>query len=101
MSRSASNISWSREFGKLSYNGTRITDDVTHTEIKRNEYALNTGNIRFDMGDETVDAGFTRFGSLMAPEQAMFGREAGVKREWTSLQAGLFGGTVPISFNQT
>lgn len=101
MSRSASSVSWAKEFGKLTYNGTQITDDVTHTDIKRQDFVLNTDNIRFNIGDEAVDSGFTRFGSLMAPEQVMFGREAGVKRQWTSLQASLFGDSVPISFNQT
>jgi len=101
MSRSTGSVSWSKEFGNMSYDGLKITDDVTHTQIKRDEWALNTSKLRFDIGDESVDAGFTRFGSLMAPEQALFGREAGVNRQWAGLQASLFGTALPISFNQT
>jgi hypothetical protein len=101
MSRSASSVSWAKEFGKVSYNGTQITDDVTHTEIKREEWALNTSRVRFDLGDQSVDGGFTRFGSLMAPEQTLFGREAGIKRQWVGLQATLLGSNLPFSFNQT
>ncbi len=101
MRRQNVNGGWATEFGKLSYASGKISDDSTHTNINHSEYALNTSKLRFDMGNERVDSGFMRFNSLMAPEQAAFGREAGVKRDWMAAQSNLLGRTVPVNFSQT
>jgi len=90
-----------RSFGKISYKSTKISDDVYKTNINRSEWALNSSKLRFNMGDESVDGTFMRMSSLMAPEQAEYGREIGVKRQWLGLQAGLLGPSTPFSFNQT
>lgn len=95
------NGGWAREFGKVAYSSQRITDDSTHSSVNRNEWALNSSRLRFDMGNEKVDSGFMRVSSLMAPEQAEYGREVGIKREWLGFQATLLGKELPFSFNQT
>jgi len=101
MSRSVLNFNWAEQFGKISYTGSKISDDLEHTSIHQNAWAINTSKLRFNIGDESVDGGFTRLSNLLAPEQAEYGREAGIKRQWMGLQASLLGTNLPFSFNQT
>ena len=99
--RDSMNGDWVREFGKIAYSSQKITDDSAHSSINRNEWALNSSKLRFDMGSEKVDSGFMRVGSLLGSEQYEYGREVGIKREWLGFQATLLGKELPFSFNQT
>ncbi len=92
---------WAQKFGKLSYTDSKIVDNVTHHEIYSKLWAFDSGKYKFNMGDETVDQGFMRFDSLLAPEKVSFGREAGVQRKWLGLQASFLGKDTPITFNQS
>ena len=43
------------------------------------------------MGSQEVQKGFTRFDSLYEPDKAQWGKEVGLRREWKSLDAAIFG----------
>lgn len=96
---------WSGEFaqkmGKLGFTGVAIRDDLTGLTIHRDDYTLDTSKLKFDFGQQSVDTGFTRMDGLMDPEKAMYGAEAGLHRQWMSLQSSLFGAQAPLSFQQT
>jgi hypothetical protein len=101
MSRKNLSGEFAQKVGKLSFNSNSIQDDATGQKINRTEYGLDTSRIKFSLGEQDVASGFNRFPSLMGNEQAMYGREAGVHRQWMSLQAALFGPSLPITMSQS
>jgi hypothetical protein len=86
--------------GKLSLNQQQISE-AAGGSVRRREVGLDTGNIKFNLGDQEVDSNFRRMGSLMADERKMFGetRELGLKRQWMGLTASITGtGGQPLQF---
>lgn len=101
MSRQNLSGEFAQKMGKLSYSSSSIRDDASGQEIHRTEWGLDTSRIKFNLGQQEVDTGFTRMPSLMGNEQAMYGREAGLHRQWMSLQAALLGKGQPLTFSQS
>jgi hypothetical protein len=102
MSRESRGLELAQKFGKMSFNSSRIDEDASGKTIRREEIALDTSAIKFNLGEQEVEEGFSRIGSLKGEEQGLYGRELGVKRQWMGLQASLFGAkNTPISFNQS
>lgn len=77
--------------GGLSFKTTSIEDMRAGNGIERRELALDTSKIKFSLIDQEVDSSFTRMGSLKGDEQALFGRELGLKRQWMAMEAALLG----------
>jgi hypothetical protein len=86
--------------GKISFN-TSTVEDLKGNGLIRRDLVLDTSKLKFNYADQEVDKTFSRVSSLMADEQAKYGREVGLKRQMMSLQASIFGGaTQPLSFSQ-
>lgn len=101
MSRDNRSAELAQKFGKLNYSGSEIVDDATGKKIRRADYALNTNGIKFNLGQQEVDEGFTRFGNLLGDEQGRYGLDAGLHRQWMGLQTAVAGSFATLSFNQS
>lgn len=101
MSRQNIASSFASKVGNFTLNTKKVNEDQTGQSLNRNEFALDTGKVKFNLGQQDVSTGFTRFGSLMADEQLLYGKEAGLSRQWMGLQATLGATSIPISFAQS
>jgi hypothetical protein len=100
MSRESIAATFAQKTTKMSFNIGKVEDPDSNA-INSREFSLETANIKFNLGEREVDRDFRRIGSLLQPEQAQYGRELGIKRQWMGLQAALFGPNMPLSFNQS
>jgi len=101
MSRQNLSGEFAQKIGKLSFTTSSIRDDATGNDIHRKEWALDSSKLKFNVGQQSVDSGIaSRFPSLMGNEQAMYGREAGLHREWMSMDTAILGKSTPFSFSQ-
>ncbi len=98
--RNSMNGSYAMKFGTLGFTSSKIQDDDTGQSIQKQVYTLNTKNIKFNLGDQQVDSGFTRFNSLFDADKAQWGREAGLSRQWMGLEASLTKNT-SLKFSQS
>ncbi len=89
-----------QKMSKLSFALNTIADSGTGAEIRRRDVTLDTSKIKFDLGDQSVDQTFGRMGNLLGPEKALYGREAGLHRQWMSMQSSILGAKSPITFAQ-
>jgi hypothetical protein len=100
MSRESLSGEIARQFGKLSFSSTAVQDDASGQGILRREVTLDTARLKLQAGDQDVDAGFGRMGSLLGQEQALYGRELGMRRQWLALESSILGKNTPFAFNQ-
>ncbi len=101
LSRENLDLGFALKDGGLSLKTLSIEDMRGKSGVSQREIGLNTSKIKFSLKDQEVDQTFSRVASLKNEEQAMFGREIGLKRQWMALEAGLLGGaTQPIKFAQ-
>ncbi|HEY0866076.1 MAG TPA: hypothetical protein VGE01_01785, partial [Fimbriimonas sp.] len=100
MSRQNLSGEFAQKAGALKFGATSISDDVTGNSIERREVSLDTSQVKFALGDQKVSQGFTRFDHILPDEKAKYGLEAGLKRQWMSLQTSMFGTATPLSFKQ-
>jgi hypothetical protein len=102
MSRENRGLQFADKMGKVGFSSLAIWDDATGKNIRREEYTLDTSRVKFNLGEQEVGEGFGRMASLKGEEQAMYGREVGIRRQWMGLQAALFGKAAnPLTFNQS
>lgn len=101
MTRQNLAVDYAQEFGKISYEGTKVTDNISDTSVKHEDWAALTPQVRLDVGDEQVDAGFSRFGGLLPAEQIAYDQEAGIRRQWLGLQSTVLGDNTPFSYTQS
>lgn len=88
------------KWGALSYQNNDIDDGVGKS-ISRNLVSLDSTKFKFELGKQEVDGGFARMASLVDSERATYGRELGMKRQWSSVETSLFGTAVgSISFKE-
>lgn len=101
MSRDGFALGFANKASKFSFSSTSIDDDKADSGIVRREAHFDTSKFGFSYGEQEVDKDFARIGSLTGDEQARYGREIGVKRQWSGLTAAL-GGTAAgkFAFNQ-
>lgn len=101
LSREAMDIAFGFKNGGLSLKTMSIEDMRGSNGISQSEFGLNTSKLKFNLKNQEVDQTFTRIGSLKGDEQAMYGREIGLKRQWMALEASLLGKDFqPIKFAQ-
>jgi hypothetical protein len=93
--------SFAQKMGKMSFTSSEIADGSTTSRVKRDEFALDTSAIKFNIGQQDVDAKFSRFQSLLAPEQSLYGREAGLHRQWIGLDTALMGKNSRLTWSQS
>lgn len=98
MSRQNLALEYAQKAGRLSFSSTGVTDDKAEKGLVRQEAKLDTGKIGLFFGSQEVDRSFSRIGSLTGAEQAKWGREVGVKRQWSGVSAALGGKTTPANF---
>lgn len=84
---------------KMALNVAEIADPKG-ASIKRSEYKIDAHNFRFTFGEQEVPKDFTRMGSLLDAEKAMWGRELGLERQWASVEATITKGAGPLKFSQ-
>ena len=86
---------------KISLTSTSIGDMATGNDIRHDEAVIDTGGIKFNLGDQNVSTGFSRFPSLLGPEQTQYGHEAGLHRQWMGMQAAVLGKNSPLTMSQS
>jgi hypothetical protein len=91
--------SFAQKAGKLSFSMSQITDPNS-AKIDRREVNFDSDKFKFSYGDQEVEQGFARMGALKGDEQALWGREVGMSRQWFGLQTSLFGPGHPLTFSQ-
>lgn len=102
MSRENRGLQFADKMGKAGFSSLAIWDDATGKNIRREEYTLDTSRVKFNLGEQEVADGFGKMANLKGDEQAMYGREIGIRRQWMGLQAALFGKAAgPLAFNQS
>jgi len=102
MSRQNFSTEFANKVGKLSYSANTIEEDASGKKIQRREFGLDAGKFSLLVGEHEVAEGFNRFPSLLGNEQASYGREAGMKRQWMRLSAALMGPkNTPLAFSQS
>lgn len=100
MDRQSIGADFAQKFGKLSF-ADRLISDGLGGKIDRKEISIDAGKIKFLAVDQRVGQSFTRIGSLLGPEQAMFGAELGVHRQSMCLDASLIKSGQPIHLAMT
>lgn len=86
--------------GALSFTSFNIAD-TNGKGISKEEIKLDGSKIKFLMGRQEVQQGFTRFDSLFEAEKGQWGREAGLTRTWKALETSLFGGaSAPLKYSE-
>lgn len=91
LNRESSILDYKSKLGALSFKNNQV-EDQSGNGIYRRELGFDIKNVRFlTVGDQTVDQQFNRFNSLFEPERGQWGREAGLKRQWMSLDASVLG----------
>lgn len=86
MSRQSMSAEFAQKFGKLTFSDNTVSDGAG-SSINRKELVLDSTKYKFRMGDQTVGQSFSRIGSMLGPEQAMYGAELGVRRQWMAIDA--------------
>lgn len=100
MTRDTFSAAFASKTAKMSLNVAELTDPQ-NKGIKKSEFQIDAQKYRFTFGEQSVAKDFTRMGSLLDQEKAMYGRELGLNRQWTSLEASLIKGAGPIKFSQS
>jgi hypothetical protein len=83
---------------KIQFGANRIEDSATGAAIQRETVGFETGRFKFSAGQQAVTAGFGRFDSILGEEKAAYGLEAGLRRQWLALDAGL-GPDTPLGYS--
>lgn len=89
---------------RMAFSSEKI-EDLSGNGIYKRSFELFDGakpdssKIYFSIGDQHVEQGFNRMGSLLGPEQQAYGRELGLRRQWMAMHVGLFGAGSPIKYN--
>ncbi len=95
MSRQNIGADFAQKFGKLSFTDNSISDGAGQS-IDRKELCLDSSKFKFKLGDQTVGPHFARITSVLPAEQAMYGAELGVHRQWMALDANLDKNLQPV-----
>lgn len=99
MTRETWGAAFNSKAAKMTMNIAEV-DDAKGAAIKRSEYKIDAQNFRFTFGEQDVPKDFTRMGSLLDAEKAMWGRELGIERQWTAVEATITKGAGPLKFSQ-
>jgi hypothetical protein len=91
---------FNQKFAQFSFDSQSIRDDGTGQTISRNDFQFGQGLTKLDFGDQQISTGFSRFGSLLAAEKTSYGREAGLSRQWLSLDTAVMGKANTLSFHE-
>ena len=100
ITRKGLDAAWKTNFGALSFSNSSIDETTNGKGINRRDMKFSSTKLNFDMGSQTVQMGFDRFGSLNDAEQPQWSRESGLTRHWLSLDTLAFGATSPLKFSQ-
>lgn len=87
---------WAMKGAKLGFEALSIADDGAGKSIERREIRLDTSKLKMAFGDQEVAKGFGRFDSLLGDERHRYGREAGLSRQWASLDATVGGAALAL-----
>lgn len=99
MTRESYAAAFNSKSAKMTLNVADIADPQSNN-IRRSVLELDSSKFRFTFGQQEVAKDFSRMGSLLESEKAMWGRELGIKRQWAKLEASLIKGSGPLKFSQ-
>lgn len=80
---------------------TNEVEDANGEGIYRKSLDFKNSKWGVSLGEQKIDSGFSRFNSLFEVEKGQWGREAGVKRQWLSLNAAVLGGEAKPLFSHS
>lgn len=91
--------------GRLSFSQDKVQDGEGNGIYKRKFEFFDGTNpesskVFASIGDQHVERGFNRIGSLTDPEKQEYAREGGLRRQWAKLQFGLWDQKNPLKFSQ-
>lgn len=98
MGRQNIGAEFTQKFGKVSF-ANNVVNDGAGGSIEHSELALDSTKFKFRVGDQTVSQSFSRITSMLPNEQAMYGAELGVHRQWMSLDANIGKDLKPLHFD--
>jgi len=102
MSRESMAAKFAMKTGSISLTNDKIEDIKSREGIERQKLNLDTSKLKLEFGNQAVGTTFGRIGNLKPEEQALYGREVGLKRQWLSMQANMLGKDYqPIKFAQS
>ncbi len=97
MSRQNLGLDLAQKFGKISFAQNSI-DDGSGNDIQQRTFAVDTSKLKFTYGDQTVSKNFSKIANILPNEQAMFGADLGVHRQWMTFDATLAAGMQPLHY---
>lgn len=92
---------FSAAVGKFSLDTFSLTDDTSTSAINRKALNFDVAGTQFDVGDQSVSSGFNRFDSITGSEKSLYGREAGLNRQWFALNSAVMGKGSSLTLKQT
>ncbi len=100
ITRKGIDAAWKTNVGVLSFSNSTIDETTNSKGISRQSLKFAGSKFNLDMGSQTVQMGFDRFGSLNDAEQPQWSRESGLTRHWLSLDSLALGANSPLKFSQ-
>ncbi len=101
MSRNTFNGSLAMAGGTMKIGSFGIDEMASGMGIEKREISFETKKFGFSFGEQTVDKGFTRFGSLPNNERAIYGLEAGLNRQWMAFNVNGIGKDGTANFTRS
>lgn len=92
--------SFAAKLSALSYGTSTIEDTASGMSVVNRQWGLDASKFKLLISDRVVDGKFNRFDSLMAPEKAQYGREAGITRRMANLSTTMFGAGLPMAYSE-
>ncbi len=99
MERQTVSGQFAQKASKVNFELSQISDPEDKSIVRRT-LNIDTTGFKAWMGDQEVQKGFSRIGSLLGPEQGLYGREIGLNRQWMGLETGIFGKGTLARFEQ-
>lgn len=97
LNKTAETAGFKSKFLSLGYESSRVQDFERDKGIQKQKVSLDSKNWAFEIGSQSVDAGFNRFEA----ERGVFGLEAGLKRQSAALTKGVIGAGLNLTFSKS
>jgi hypothetical protein len=97
ISKAAETAGFKSKFLSLGYESSRVQDFERNKGIEKQKVSLDSKNWAFEIGSQSVDAGFNRFEA----DRGVFGLEAGLSRQSAALTKGIIGKGLNLSYSKS
>lgn len=99
MQRQSMSAIFNQKASKVTFQLSQISDN-NDKDIVRRTLDLDTTGFKLWMGDQNIEQGFSRMGSLLGNEQALYTREIGLHRQWMGIETGLLGKNTLLRYEE-